>query len=515
MKIPCDRTLGIGVAGFTLLTRIVHMIGYLAGERTELYYWPVLASTTFEEAAGAILAGSPAPGPFTYSSPLYQYLIVPFYAIGADRMGLFVLHSLLAPLTAWLLYRTARLIGASRAPATIAALLWSLYAPAAFMELTILPTAFMTLLMTLFTMMQIKSANGRRDSAVSAALFGFLPGVLSGFRPPMLLLYAIPALRWIRARRPLLLAVGVAGLLVPLLFLSWQQSEAGGGFYPFPRSGGMNLVLGNNPEANGYGSAAPTLGLLENGVEDIHQVAARVASEHGMDTPAKADAYWTGIALEYITHHPARELELVGIKYAGFFGAQAFDSYYALGRVSTFNPILPLFFTPRWLICGLFLVTLIPFCNRGRFRIVVLIPIALSLCTCLMLVILERFFLPVLPLILAVSAAGAGYLAQSFKDHPRKGVAAVAIGAALLVPTFIWPVPDVPEDMFLSSLAVRAYNMGDYPLSLELFERTAVISEPGTFTWEQAHREATIIAGALGDPARAAGHEALLRDRRL
>jgi|GEM_PF-539126 len=515
MKAPGDRTLGIWVAGFTLLTRIIHMAGYLAGEHTGLYYWPVLASTKFEEAALAVLAGSPAPGPFVYSSPLYQYLMVPFYAAGAGRMGLFVMQSLLAPLTVWLLYHTARRIGASRAPATAAALLWSLYAPAAFLELTLLPTAVMTLLVTLFTRLQLSGDGHGRRSGGTALLSGLITGILSGFRPPMLILYAIPAFRWIRTRRILLLAVGVAGLLVPLLFLSLQQREAGGDFYPFPKSGGLTLVLGHNPDATGYGPPAPSLGLVENGLEDIHEVGARVAREHGLLTPGAADAYWSGIALDFMIHHPVRELELLGIKYAGFFGQQSFDSYYALGRVSTFNPVLPFFFVPRWLICGLFLMALIPFCLRGGGRITLLLPVALSIGTSVLLVHSERFFLPALPLMLAIASTGLGYLYGILRSHPWKGAVVVAAGAALMVPTFIWPVPDVPEDMFLSSLAVRAYNMRDYPLSLELFERTAVISEPGTFTWDQAHREAAIIARALGDPARAAEHEALLNDRRL
>jgi hypothetical protein len=511
MKVPGDRALGLGAAGFALAARIVHMAGFLTGERTALYYWPVLASTKFEEAALAILAGSPAPGPFVYSSPLYQYLMVPFYAAGAGRMGLFILQSLLAPLTAWLLFRTARHIGASKVPSLVAALIWTLYAPAAFLELTLLPTAIMTLLVTLFTLLQLRRAGGRRELAGSAALSGFLPGFLSGFRPPMLILYVIPVIRWIRGRRLLLLAAGVPGLLVPLLFLSWQQREAGGDFYPFPRSGGLTLVLGHNPDATGYGPPAPSLGLTENGVEDIHQVAARVAREHGVLSPRAADAYWTGIAMDYITHHPARELELLGIKYAGFFGLQSFDSYYALGRVNTFNPVMPLFFIPRGLVCGLFLVALIPFCIRGRDRFILLLPIALSLGTSTMLVHSERFFLPALPLMLAVAACGTGHLAGILRGSVWKGVAVFAAGAALMTPAFIWPVPDVPEDIYLSSLAVRAYNMRDYPLALELFERTAVLSEPGTFTWEQGHREAAIIAGALGDPARAAEHEAVLR----
>ncbi|MBD3279071.1 MAG: hypothetical protein GF388_12290, partial [Candidatus Aegiribacteria sp.] len=69
-------------AGIALCTRIAHLLGYILGSRTELYYWPVLASRKFESAVDAILRSSPETGPFVYASPLYRYLILPFYAAG-------------------------------------------------------------------------------------------------------------------------------------------------------------------------------------------------------------------------------------------------------------------------------------------------------------------------------------------------------------------------------------------------------------------------------------------------
>jgi len=508
-----DRATGLLVAGFALVTRAAHLLGYLTGASTKLYYWPVLASTRFEETVHGILTGTPPTGPFVWSSPLYQYVMLPFYAAGAGRMGLFILQSLLAPLTAWLLFRTARVAGAGRLSSTVVALLWCLYAPAAFLELTVLPVALMTPMVLAFTLLQLRKDAPGRSGTIRAGLSGFLPGLLSGFRPPLLFLVAIPAIRWIRTRRPRHLVIGTIALALPLLFLSWQQHLAGGGFYPFPRSSGLNLVLGHNPDATGYGPPAPSLGLMENGVEDIHQVAARVASDSGAVTPAEADAYWTGIAMDYITDHPLRELELLGIKYAGFFGFRPFDTYYDLGRVSSFNPVMPFFFVPRWLLCGLFPVTLVPFCRFGKRRGVLLLPVALLLVTSMLVVHSERYFLPELPSMLVVAAVGSELLLKLFRERFSKGLAMAGVGLALMVPMIVWPVPRVPEPNFISSLAVRAYNMRDYHLALELFERTAVISEPGSFTWVQGHTEAAVIHRAAGRIEEALQHEAALRGR--
>ena len=501
-----EKVAGWAVALFALLTRILHTVGYAVAPRSELYYWPVLASRKFEEAVLAILQGESPTGPFVYSSAIYRYFMLPFYATGIDRTGLFVFQSILGVLTAWLLFRTARLAGAGLTSAIVASVAWCLYAPAAFVELTILPVSMMALLLTLFAFLLMKDRGG--TGAMGSAVRGLLPGILSGLRPPFLLLFSLPLWGWLRKKNWRSILIAFTALLIPLLFLSWQQMESGGGFYPFPRATGLNLVLGHSVDASGYGPPIPSVGLVENGREDIHQVAARVAAEHGASTPAEADAYWTGLAMEHIRSEPLRELELLGIKYAGFFGTRQFDSYYEMRRTGSFNPLLRLFVTPRWLICSLFLLTLIPFCIGGRGRLAVLAPIALSLGTSMLLVHAERFFLPALPLILISTAAGAGYLLQYFRERSYgKGILMVLIGAALLTPVILYPVPTVPEALYIGSLAVRAYNMGDYELSLELFERQAVLAPEGTVNWVTSHRESARIARALGMDARADLHD--------
>lgn len=508
MQLERERTAGWAVALFALVSRLLHVVGYATAPRSELYYWPVLACRKFEEAVLAILQGEGPAGPFVYSSALYRYFMLPFYATGLDRTGLFAFQSVLGVLTAWLLFRTARLAGAGLTASIIASVAWCLYAPAAFVEFTILPVAMMALLLTLFAMLLMKDRDGTGD--MGSAVRGLLPGILSGLRPPFLLLFSLPLWGWLRKKTWRAILIAFAALLIPILFLSWQQMESGGGFYPFPRATGLNLVLGHSADASGYGPPIPSVGLVENGREDIHQVAARVAAEHGASSPAEADAYWTGLAMEHIRSEPLRELELLGIKYAGFFGTRQFDSYYEMRRTGSFNPLLRLFVIPRWLICSLFLLTLIPFCIRGRGRLAVLAPIALSLGTSMLLVHAERFFLPALPLILVSTAAGAGYLLEFLRRRPLRGLILVLAGAALLIPVLLYPVPTVPEDLYIGSLAVRAYNMGDYDLSLELFQRQAVMAPVGTVNWVTAHQESARIARALGMDATADQHDEAL-----
>mgnify|MGYP002394909751 FL=1 len=507
-----DRGLSVRTAGMIafvagLLTRAVHVIGYLLGTRTELYYWPVLACRKFESAALGLLQGSPPEGPFTYASPLYRYFLLPFYASGTGRTGLFVFQSLLGATAAWMLFRLALRAGAGTRTALAAAVIWCLYAPAVFLELTILPVSLLTLIVTWFTLIQ----TGSRSGSVRSAGSGLLAGVMAGLRPPFVFLLAPTLWKRVRGGEGTPAALAAAGVALPLVFLSFQQKAMGGGFYPFPRTAGCNLALGHSSESTGYGPPVPSLGLVETGRGDIHDVAARVAADLGYGTPEEADAYWTDTALSWIRDHPVEELRLIAVKLGGFFGHRPFDSYYELGRAGSFNPVLKFYAVPRPAVVILFLVGLVPFLIGGSHRLVVLAPVAVSMLSSVVFVHSERFFAPVIPCMAAAGAAGIAILIREIRrGGGLRWAAAGAAGLLLMIPSVSFPVPSVPEPLYIGSLAVRAYHMEDYELALTLFERAAMTAERGTVVWVQGHSEAARIAEALGYSERARQHRQIL-----
>lgn len=491
---------------FATVMRIAHLWGYFAGSRTSLYYWPVLAARKFEAAAVLLTEGRHI-GPFVYASPLYRYIILPFYLAGVDRTGVFILQSIVGILSALLIYKLALKLGSSLFPAILASVIFNLYAPAVFYELTLLPVTFLASIITLFTILQ----TGAVKLKTRALLSGFLPGILTGLRPPFVLLLSIPAVKQIRKRGWLKLTILLAIFILPLLFLAWQHDRAGGGFYPLPRAAGLNLVLGHNAESSAFGSSLPSLGLIETGEKDFHEVAIDVARDNGMTTLKECDSYWRNIAVEWIMHNPGGELTLLMKKMGAFFGSKPFDQYYELQRIDSFNPVLPVFFVPRWLIIGLFLFGLIPFCIYGRWQIIALFPAAVSLGSTLLVFHSERYFLPCLPVLLAVAAAGCTILFRLIRKTPLKGVAMGLTGLILLIPSFIYPVPEIPEEQYIGSLGVRAFHMQDYELALELFERQAILAPPGTVPWIQGHTNAATICRSLGMVERAREHETIIR----
>lgn len=498
-------TISVSIA---VLMRIIHLCGYFAGNRTALYYWPVLACRKFEMAAQTLTEGSHI-GPFVYASPLYRYIILPFYFVGADRTGVFILQSICGVLTAWMIYRLALKLGSTVLPAILASVVFSLYAPAVFYELTLLPVTILGSIIIFFILSETRTS--RRKKKSHPALSGFLPAIMTGLRPPFLLLFSIPVIRWIRKGNWLKLITGLIIFALPLVFLAWQHDLAGGGFYPLPRATGLNLVLGHNAESSAYGSSLPSLGLVETGEKDFHEVGIDVARSNGMTTIEECDAYWKNIAFEWIIQNPGDEFILLCKKAGGFFGLKPFDQYYELQRIDSFNPVLPFFFVPRWLIIGFFLIGLLPFCIYGRWRIIALLPIAVSLASVLLIFHSERYFLPILPILLAVTATGCTILFQFIRQTPLKGIAFGLAGLILLIPALIYPVPGIPEEQYIGSLGVRAFHMQDYELALELFERQAVLAPPGTVPWMQGHTNAANICRALGMEERALEHEQIIK----
>ena len=503
----------LAVAALAVAGRLWHLLHLAAGGRDAgLLYWPVLAARRFEECAeGLCAAGGSVSGAFSYASPLYVLLISPAYAVGCGRMCVYAVQAAMGAAVAVVIHRIALRAGSGRIPAALAALVWILYAPAAFYELTLLPVVPLALLVALWSgLEQNDKGKGGRWSCFAS---GLVCGAAAGLRPPLLLLAAYPFFREAVGRRLSRAAMVAAGAALPLAVLSLLHLSVEGDPYPFPRATGVNLVLGHSEGVTGLGPPAAAEGLVETGREDIHQVAARVAAERGYDTPEEADRYWTGRALRWIAENPGEELGLVAAKLGGFLGWRQFDVYYdtvrARGRDTSLAPL----FLPRWAVVLLLALGVPAFLAAGRSRWALLLPMGITLAAALVFVHCERYWLPALPSALAAAAAGLTVLRRWLASgRLRRVFAAAAAAAALMLPGLLWPVPEVPECQYLRGMAVRAYSMGDYPHALTLYERSALLAPRGSVTSVYSRYEALRISRALGMEDRAREHARILRE---
>ncbi len=484
-----------------LATRVPHALAAGVYEN-RITYFPTLASTRFVQCAQEMTRGSVSSDAFSFASPLYIPFLAAFYALSLGNGAVFLVQGVAGILSGFLVYFVAFRAGASRFFACLGALFFYFYAPAAFFELALLPVGILAFLTGLWAFLE-QGAGGRWRSVLK----GFLVGVIAGLRPPFILIGLISLIRGVRRGGTLPF---LAGLAVPLLSLSFWHLGQGGGFSPFVSATGLNLVLGHADGASGYGPPIVEHGLVETPGEDIHQAAARVASEHGFDDPAEADRFWLRTAVSWMLANPGREFELLLVKLGGAFGFIPYDVYFDLQRDVASDPSLGHLVVPRVLLvafmalgAGSLLV------HRGACRFL-LAPVAVSLLSSVLFVHSERFWIPALPAALAVSAAGLTLFCRGFR-HGRKTAASVLVLVLLMLPGFLRPTPETPLGLYLYNRAVKVFHMGNMPLSLLLFEEAAEVSPGGTLTSVYARVMAVQIARSLSMDERADAHALILR----
>jgi Flp pilus assembly protein TadD len=207
------------------------------------------------------------------------------------------------------------------------AALFALYRPAAVYAVTILLDVPLAFLVTVFLALATWDATWRVDPAAKpapawpvvarAALLGVVVGLATLLRGTSVALLPVgmAAAAWparpaaagaragSRAHRAVAVAAVVLGALVVLAPAAARNSKAAGRLVGPALNGGVNLYIGNGPEANGfYVAVVPGSWLLDP--------AGRAFLAERFDRPsvslAQADSLWADAALASIRQHPAR-----------------------------------------------------------------------------------------------------------------------------------------------------------------------------------------------------------------
>ncbi|RKZ05197.1 hypothetical protein DRQ21_00015 [Candidatus Fermentibacteria bacterium] len=492
-----------------LVSRVPHLLSFLSlSTETALTYFPTLASARFEQCAVALIDGTQSGDAFSYASPLYILFLVPLYAVGITNTVVFLLQSITGIVSAILVFITARQLKASKAVAFSGAILWLFYAPAAFYEMTLLPVAILSLLVSVWGLQEL---NNDKTNTMSF-MQGVVSGLIAGLRPPFVILGVFSIVRSAGQKSFASSLFKLLGLLLPLLILCFYHSYQGGGFTPFASSAGLNLVLGHAEGASGYGPPIAEYGLIENPSEDIHQVAARIAAENGANTPSEINSFWMEKAVNWILSNPESELEMLGIKLGAFFGYKPYDTYFDLDRDIENDRSLKLLFVPRYILIAFIsagLISFLMFDKKNRF---LALPVIIALAASLGFVHSERYQLPSVPVTLAISSYGIQLLFYNLKTADRKrAIASILIAIVLMIPGRLWQVPEIPQGQYLYNRAAKAYNMRNYLLALTLFEESIETSLPGSTTAIYARMEALRISQALNLEDRVTLHTELLR----
>ncbi len=264
------------------------------------------------------------------------------------------------------------------------------------------------------------------------AFAGILLGLSAITRPTILpAAFALPIALFV-VRRPLgralreslLYTLGLAAAIAPVTI---HNVRASGDFVLISSQGGVNLWIGNNPDADGRSALSPGRGrtATPSPAADIIDVAARQIAEETVGRPmtdGEVSDFWGARAKAWIAGHPADFARLT-LRKLGYFwgGAEIWDQQCDLDLLARFSPFLraTLIARPISLPTGL----VMPFAAVGlvlclgalRRSWLIVLFFVLTLGGVLLFAVTSRYRLPTLPFLFLFAAVAAGALTDRWR----------------------------------------------------------------------------------------------------
>jgi 4-amino-4-deoxy-L-arabinose transferase-like glycosyltransferase len=300
------------------------------------------------------------------------------------------------------------------------------------------------------------------------------------------------------------LAAFAFGALVCIAPVTWRNYAVSGDFVPITYSGGLNLFIGNNPDANGT-FRVPRLFARSAADDPWEQRAAfeRVAEQSlGRELlPSEESRFWSARALQFARQYPALEARLLWHKLE--IATNAFEPWnirsYTLARESSVVLRLPLI--GFGLIAPLALAGLLLTAARWRELVPLYAVLAIVLATLIAFFVLARYRIPAVPVLALFACAGIAEAGVRLRARALRAVALAVLAAAL---AGFWSHREVARE----DLSIAYYNLGnrykelaDWPRAIESYQR--VIQARPNFV--SAYNNLALVYEATGD------HDALAR----
>ncbi|OHD15074.1 MAG: hypothetical protein A2Y38_26045 [Spirochaetes bacterium GWB1_59_5] len=255
---------------------------------------------------GYMLDGQPT----AYRPPTWPLLFVPFIAIGLPAKALAIIPALCLIAAGWCAAKLGvRLIGSRYG--IVAGLIVLAYPLNVFTAGTFYPQ---TLAVALVLGMWLLAAriDGRPAAWAEAAGLGML-GALMALAVPTLIFTSVAVLWWVMWRQHVarlrFLVVAGAAFTAPIALWTLRNLAAFGSIIPFSTSSGINLLLGNNP------NATPASGVSVD-LSTYYQAAKPL----GKDEVARS-SFFQSSAIDWIATHPADAAALYAGKLVNYFSA--------------------------------------------------------------------------------------------------------------------------------------------------------------------------------------------------
>lgn len=390
---------------------------------------------------------------FAFMDPLYGYLLGAVLKLVGNPHAMYPLQVLVDCGTVVMLLLIGRDLGRPRV-GLLAGAMYALVGPAVAMTTALLKEIWVAAFLCGWVLAAIRLARARH--AGSWLLFGMYCGVGVALRSNLLLLALLGALilpisayariRSIRGAvlRSLLM---VAGLAVPLALLAWRNDVIDGRWSPLPTNGGVVLHQLYNPENPQSRSAYPAF------VRYAHPSEAWRAYRHEAERRAgrslsagEADAYWRGLAIDYIKANPLQSI-LNGLRKAAEFTSWREvpnNRFYEDERL--FSPVLRVMPAPFAVLFALGLPGLILLLRRPGSGWLLWLPTLTGVATVVVFFAEDRFRLVVVPMFAFGAALWLAWLVHAWRAGNRALatgglMVSVALAGASAVSTARMPEP--------------------------------------------------------------------------
>ncbi len=357
-------------------------------------------------------------------------------------------------------------------------LLFVLYRPAAIFTVTILLEIPLTFLVTLFLFLLMSS----RRSWLFPVLTGVVLGLAGLLRGTVLVLAVLPlVLIWTgaegRGRRLVATLVLVLAVLLPLVPGSWHNSQRAQTLKGPTLNGGLNLYIGNGPQANGF-YVEPMRGDRRRDPAGRGFLAQRLGlSSVTLD---QADAIWTEEALAHMRQAPERVLGLWVKKFWLFLQGWDMDQLTPQEGWRRQVPLLNAHFLPYGTLMCLAMAGALATWRKMK-------PMGWWLAGLLLLVaaqsvffVVGRYRLVLVPFLCLLAGGGLAYLLARVPTDRRALVVWILGGALALLIVFPWGLQVVKErwrPLVLANEAQRWSVVGRAENSRVDLEQAALLYE--------------------------------------
>lgn len=392
---------------------------------------------------------------FAFMDPLYGYLIGSVLKLGGGLFPLYLVQIGVDVLTGLGLYRIAAILGRHRA-GLLALGLYALTGTAIAYSMAILKAVWVAAFVVWWIYGALRLLSARRATAWAA--FGAYCSVGVALRSNLILLVpvgtfvlawllwrngAAPALVWRRMGALLL------GLALPLLLLGARNHAISGHWDIAPNNGGIVLHQLYNPENPQSRAGVPRFVERYSTPSEIWQGYRTEAERrlgHALDAH-QVDAYWRGIARDYLLAHPRQVLANVWRKFREFSAWPEVPNTRSYGDERIASPLLAWFPPPFGWLFALGVPGLALLLWQDRRGLLVLVPVAVGLFTIVLFFAEDRFRFNIIgPFVLGAGIWLAALWQALAARHWTRLLAMLALSAALggwslwqaqaLIPTF-------------------------------------------------------------------------------